>query len=130
MSGPYSSFAITPVAPRKKAVTWEGDSRAVVRDWDKATKLEVGILLEAVCLGEYPDRCEKLQEIGKDVHCIRLASQGEEYRIVWLAKVADQVIVLHAFHKKSRRGIKTPPQHIDLAKKRLKAVRNRLGLKT
>jgi len=45
---------------------------------------------------------------------------GSTYRAVYTVEFADVVYVLHAFQKKSKKGIKTPKQEIDLVKKRLK----------
>ena len=45
---------------------------------------------------------------------------GDTYRTVYKVKLAGVVYVLHAFQKKSKKGIATPKKDIDLIKKRLK----------
>jgi phage-related protein len=45
---------------------------------------------------------------------------GDTYRAVYTVKFAGVVYVLHAFQKKSKRGIATPQRDIDLIKARLK----------
>ena len=45
---------------------------------------------------------------------------GDTYRAVYTVKFAGIVYVLHVFQKKSKKGIATPKQDIDLIKKRLK----------
>ena len=45
---------------------------------------------------------------------------GNIYRAVYTVKLAEIVYVLHAFQKKSKKGITTPPKDIELIKKRLK----------
>lgn len=45
---------------------------------------------------------------------------GEAYRAVYTVKFAGVVYVLHAFQKKSKKGIATPQREIDLVKARLK----------
>jgi phage-related protein len=45
------------------------------------------------------------------------------WRAVYTVELADAIYVLHAFQKKSKRGIATPKQEIDLIKRRLKAAR-------
>lgn len=45
--------------------------------------------------------------------------QSDTYRCVYTVKFAGAVYVLHAFQKKSKSGIKTPKQQIDLVKDRL-----------
>ena len=45
---------------------------------------------------------------------------GDTYRAVYTVRFAGAVYVLHVFQKKSRKGISTPKQDIDLVKTRLK----------
>lgn len=42
------------------------------------------------------------------------------YRTVYTIQMKEAVVVLHAFQKKSKTGIKTPKQDIDLVEQRLK----------
>lgn len=46
--------------------------------------------------------------------------QTDTYRTVYTVKFADLVYVLHAFQKKSKRGVATPKTDIELIKRRLK----------
>lgn len=47
---------------------------------------------------------------------------GDTYRAVYTVKFAGFVYLLHAFQKRSKHGIATSQQDIDLVKKRLKAA--------
>ena len=47
---------------------------------------------------------------------------GDTYRAVYTVKIADAVYVLHCFQKKSKQGIETPRQDIDLIRARLKVA--------
>jgi Phage derived protein Gp49-like (DUF891) len=54
-------------------------------------------------------------------HIIPVESyDGNAYRAVYAVRYADAVYVLHAFQKKSKKGIATPKAEIDLIEKRLK----------
>jgi phage-related protein len=44
------------------------------------------------------------------------------YRAVYAVRFREAVYVLHAFQKKSKKGIATPKAEIDLVKRRLKAA--------
>lgn len=46
--------------------------------------------------------------------------EGDAYRAVYTVKFGKTVYVLHAFKKKSKVGIKTPPRDMELIVKRLK----------
>jgi len=48
--------------------------------------------------------------------------EGNTYRAIYTVRLADVVYVLHAFQKKSTRGIATPKQEIDLIRRRLHAA--------
>ena len=49
-------------------------------------------------------------------------SQSGTYRTVFTVVFAEAVYVLHAFQKKSKRGIATPKAELDLVKQRLRAA--------
>jgi phage-related protein len=54
-------------------------------------------------------------EILEDFH-------GDTYRAVYTLKMGEFVYVLHAFQKKSRRGVQTPRGDLDLIRSRLQAA--------
>jgi phage-related protein len=47
---------------------------------------------------------------------------GSTYRAVYTVKFAGAVYVLHAFQRKSKKGIKTPVAEMNLIRHRLKAA--------
>ena len=47
---------------------------------------------------------------------------GGTYRAVYTVKFAEAVFVLHCFQKKSKRGIATPQEDMDIIQARLKVV--------
>jgi phage-related protein len=57
---------------------------------------------------------------GATVIEVRESYDGNAYRAVYTVRYADAVYVLHAFQKKSKKGIATPKSEIDLIEKRLK----------
>jgi phage-related protein len=52
--------------------------------------------------------------VGEDV--------GGTFRAVYTIRFAGAAYVLHAFQKKSKRGIKTPKAEVELIRRRLKAA--------
>jgi phage-related protein len=52
-----------------------------------------------------------------------LYSSAIIYRAVYTVKIVEVVYVLHCFQKKSKQGIKTAKQEIDLIKQRLQEVK-------
>ena len=49
--------------------------------------------------------------------------RSDTYRAVYTVKFAGWIYVLHCFQKKSKSGIKTPTEDIDLINTRLKAAK-------
>ena len=47
---------------------------------------------------------------------------GDTYRVVYTVRFKDAVYVLHAFQKKSKRGIKTPKHDMEVIRERLKSA--------
>lgn len=47
-------------------------------------------------------------------------NEGGTYRAVYTVKFKDAIAVLHVFQKKSKKGIATPKQDIDLIKNRFR----------
>lgn len=47
---------------------------------------------------------------------------GDTFRAVYTVKFAIAIYVLHAFQKKSKSGIETPTQDLELIRRRLKAA--------
>ncbi len=45
--------------------------------------------------------------------------RGDTWRVVYTVRYAEAIYVLHAFQKKSRRGIATPKKDIELIQQRL-----------
>ncbi len=61
-----------------------------------------------------------MPSIGSGVREIRIM-HGGQYRVIYVAKFADAVYVLHAFQKKTQ---KTRKQDIDAARQALKQLQN------
>lgn len=54
---------------------------------------------------------------------IALRFQGNAFRVMYAVLIDHDLWVIHAFQKKSKTGIKTPQQEIDLIKERLKRLK-------
>jgi phage-related protein len=48
--------------------------------------------------------------------------RGDTYRAVYTVRFLDAIYVLHAFQKKSKKGIVTPQKDVELVKQRLAAA--------
>jgi len=76
--------------------------------------------------GGKSDIAKPMQGLGSGVFEIALSFRGNAFRVVYMVQLDQDVWVVHAFQKKSTRGIKTPISEIDLIKDRLKRLKEML----
>lgn len=58
---------------------------------------------------------------------IALPYRGDAYRAVYVVQLGSDIWVLHVFQKKSKSGIKTPKEEIDLVRSRLRRLKEILN---
>ena len=103
-----------------KPVRWVGSSRRDLRTFPKSVERDVGqALYAAQCGDEYPSVKALKGFGGRSVLEIVALDDTATYRAVYTLRLADAIYVLHAFQKKSKKGIATPQKEIDLINKRL-----------
>jgi len=98
-----------------KSVRFLGNSLKCLRDFPEDAKLDAGYQIDKVQRGEQPDDFKPMPSIGKGVEEIRIWDEAGTFRVVYTARVAEVVIVLHAFQKKTQA---TSKRDIDIAKER------------
>lgn len=98
-----------------KPIRFLGDSLTRLREFDTDAKQDAGYQLDKVQRGEQPDDFKPMSSIGKGVEEIRVWDESGTYRVIYTARLADAVYVLHAFQKKTQATAKCD---IDLAKAR------------
>ncbi|MDA9272248.1 type II toxin-antitoxin system RelE/ParE family toxin, partial [bacterium] len=81
---------------------------------------DAGYQLDKVQRGEMPDDYKPMPSIGKGVEEIRIWDETGTYRIIYTARLADAVYVLHVFKKKTQT---TSKRDINLAKARFDELR-------
>jgi len=59
-------------------------------------------------IGQKSDIAKPMKGIGSGVFEIALAYRSDAFRTIYAVNIGDRVIVVHAFQKKSKSGIKTP----------------------
>jgi phage-related protein len=70
---------------------------------------------------------KRMHAMGSGVFEIALPFRGDAYRVIYAVQLAEEIWVIHAFQKKSPRGIKTPKREVDLIRDRLNRLREMLG---
>jgi phage-related protein len=101
-----------------KAVLWVGRSRDDVRRFPQDARQRAGYELYLVQQGLDPADWKPMATVGPGVRQVRIHT-GREHRVIYLAKFAEGVYVLHAFEKKTRRTAKAD---LEVARSRLTEV--------
>jgi phage-related protein len=101
-------------------VVWMGDSLVVVRTFPKAVRDEIGFALYEAQRGGKHVNAKPLRGFGPGVLEVVSDYRGDTFRAVYTVRFENKIYVLHAFQKKSRKGIATPGHEIELVRRRLK----------
>lgn len=96
-----------------------GSALKDLRAFPETARGEAGFELREVQKGSEPTDWKPMSSIGAGVKEIRVKDEQGIFRVVYVVKYLERVIVLHAFQKKTE---KTAKKELDLAKKRLKLV--------
>jgi phage-related protein len=114
-------------APKKiplATISWEGDSREVLRSWPKPIREDFGVSLGEMQEGRaaaLPVR--PMPSIAAGVFELKDSDESKWYRMVYLGRVENTIYVLHCFTKSSA---KTDKRDLQLAERRWKDVQQRL----
>jgi len=109
---------------RLKPVIWVGASKKELKAFPRAVQRDFGQALFTAQAGGVDPAAKPLKGFkGAMVMEIVNSHRKDAYRTVYTVKLGDIVFVLHAFQKKSKTGIKTPKENIDLINQRLALAR-------
>ncbi|SDF99382.1 MULTISPECIES: type II toxin-antitoxin system RelE/ParE family toxin [unclassified Duganella] len=107
-----------------KQVEFRGSSLDDLRAFPLLMRREAGYQIDRVQNGENPDDWKPVSTIGPGVKEIRIRDALGAFRIIYVAKFADTIYVLHCFHKKTQQ---TRVSDLNLAKQRYHELRRELG---
>ena len=107
-----------------KPVEFRGSSLDDLRAFPLAAKREAGHQLDQVQNGQEPDDWKPMSTVGQGVKEIRIRDATGAFRIIYVAKFANAVYVLHCFQKKTAKTSKTD---LDLAAKRYRDLLKELN---
>jgi len=102
----------------EKPLHWMGTSKRDLRRFSDEARHEAGFDLDRVQIGSQPRNWKPMDSIGPGVSEIRVRTNeggNQEHRVVYVARFAEAVYVLHAFEKKSQ---KTSQHDLDVARAR------------
>ncbi len=106
-----------------KPVEFRGSALDDLRAFPAPTRRAAGHQLDQVQHGLEPDDWKPMTTVGHGVREIRIRDASGAFRIIYVAKFADAIHVLHCFQKKTR---KTSKADLDLAKNRYRDLMKEL----
>lgn len=107
-----------------KDVEFRGTALADLRCFPTPARREAGYQIDRVQHGEDPDDWKPMNTIGPGVREIRIRDAAGAFRVIYVARFAAAIYVLHCFQKKTQ---KTSKADLDMAQKRFRDLQKELG---
>jgi len=102
-----------------KPLVFLGDALRRLRDFPEGARHDAGYQLHRVQCGEQPSDFKPMPEVGPGAEELRVWDASGTYRVMYVARMAQAVYVLHAFQKKTQR---TARADIELARQRYREI--------
>jgi phage-related protein len=110
------------LAEGERPLDWVGSSKRDFLRFPEAVKDEMGNALGIAQFGGKHPRAKPWKGQGAGVLEIVEDHRGATYRAVYTVRFREVVYVLHAFQKKSPKGIRTARPDIELIERRLRVA--------
>ena len=102
-----------------KPISFLGSSLKALRAFPDAARQDAGFQLDLVQRGQQPDDFKAMPAVGAGVEELRVWCEHGTFRVVYLARLADAIYVLHAFQKKTQTTAKTD---VEIAARRYREL--------
>lgn len=110
------------LVPGEKPLDWVGSSKKDFLAFPEPVKDEMGNALGLAQFGGKHPKAKPWKGLGSGVVEIVEDHDGDTYRAVYTVRFREVVYVLHAFQKKSPKGIRTARHDVELIERRLRAA--------
>jgi phage-related protein len=111
--------------PVLRPLVWMGDAKRNLQAFPKAAQKLFGDELQLIQFGGMPRDAKPFKGVGSGAFEIALRHDTEAYRTVLAVQLGKKDYVLHAFQKKSKKGIATPKHVVDLIRQRYSEAKER-----
>jgi phage-related protein len=109
-----------------RKISWVKAALKDFRDFPLDAQDRAMTALTFVAEGATPDIAKPLTGLGSGVWELAIKSRGDAYRVVYALQLGEDIWIVHAFQKKSKKGIATPKPDIDLVRERIKRLKEQL----
>ena len=104
--------------PVLRPVVWLGNAKKNLKGFPEGAQKLLGDELQLIQFGDMPKDAKPFKGVGSGVLELALRYASDAYRVLLAVQIGKRIYVLHAFQKKSKKGIETPKRDVDLIKKR------------
>jgi len=111
--------------PVLRPLVWMGNAKRNLQAFPKGAQKSIGDELQLIQFGGMPKDAKPFKQVGSGVFEIALRYDAEAYRTVVAVQLGKKIYVLHAFQKKSKKGIETTKQDVDVIKQRYAEAKER-----
>ena len=106
--------------PTEKPVHWVGSSKKDLLTFPEQVVSDMGYALGLAQLGGKHPEAKPWKGQGSGVFELVERYEGDAYRAVYTVRFEAAIYILHAFQKKSPKGIKTDQRDVELVARRLR----------
>ena len=112
--------------PTLRSISWIKAARKEFATFPARTIDRALDALTIVADGGTPDIAKPLSGLGAGVWELAIRERGDAFRVVYALQLGNDIWVVHAFQKKSAKGIATPRHEIDLVRERIRKLKEML----
>mgnify|MGYP001447781047 CR=1 FL=1 len=102
-----------------RPISWVKAARKDFEEFPEDVQSDMQDALTIAAEGGMSSKAKPFKGVEGGVFEIALRHRGDAFRTLYAVKIGEAIWVIHAFQKKSKSGIATPQQEIELVKKRL-----------
>ena len=103
--------------------------KATLREFETfpvEVQIETRRALTVAAEGGMVDKAKPFKGVEGGVFEIALRHKGDAFRVIYAVQLGTDVVVIDAFQKKSKTGIKTPRQDVERIRERVKRLQEAL----
>ncbi len=109
-----------------RPIGWVKAARKVFESFPATVRDRANTALTIAAEGGKADIAKPLKGFGAGVMEIAVRYRTDAWRVVYVTEVAGRLWVIHAFRKKSVKGIRTPKAELELIGSRLARLKREL----
>ena len=107
----------------EKPLFWVGSSKDDLMEFPEPVRREIGNALGVAQFGGKHPAAKPWKGEGPGIFEIVEDFDGDTYRAIYCVRFSLSLYVLHAFQKKSPKGIRTAKSDVEMVTRRLKVAR-------